>query len=176
MKHLGMAVAILALFAGPALAETVAEKTGVNSALGIAPKTADFVQEAAISDMFEIQSSKLAQTKLSGAEKAFADRMITDHTKTTDELTAAAKAENVPLPQAMDSSHQKMLDKLTTLNGDDFRRQYFSDQVSGHKDAVSLFERYAKGGEDAKLKQWAEATLPTLRMHLEMAKGLDKNA
>ena len=37
-----------------------------------------------------------------------------------------------------------MLDKLNSLNGDDFRKQYFSDQVSAHKDAVSLFERYAK--------------------------------
>jgi putative membrane protein len=44
--------------------------------------------------------------------------------------------------------------------------------VSGHKDAVSLFERYAKGGENAKLKDWADKTLPTLRHHLEMAQDL----
>ena len=29
-------------------------------------------------------------------------------------------------------------------------------QVSAHKDAVSLFERYAKGGDNPKLKDWAE--------------------
>jgi putative membrane protein len=46
------------------------------------------------------------------------------------------------------------LDKLNSLNGDDFRKQYFSDQVSAHKDAVSLFERYGKGGDNAKLKDW----------------------
>jgi hypothetical protein len=59
----------------------------------------------------------------------------------------------------MDSSHQKMLDKLNSLNGDDFRKQYFSDQVSAHKDAVSLFERYGKVGDNAKLKDWAATTL-----------------
>jgi putative membrane protein len=47
-------------------------------------------------------------------------------------------------------------------------------QVSAHKDAVSLFERYAKGGEDPKLKDWAGKTLPTLQHHLEMAQNLGK--
>ena len=32
------------LLAGPALAQSAGEKTGVNSALGIAPTTADFVE------------------------------------------------------------------------------------------------------------------------------------
>jgi putative membrane protein len=175
MKRIGLIVAGCALLAGSAFAETVAEKTGVNSTLGISPTTNDFVNEAAISDMFEIQSSKLASARLTGSDRDFADRMIADHTKTTDQLTSEAKADNIPLPTAMDGSHQKMLDKLNGLNGPDFKKQYFGDQVSAHEDAVSLFQRYGKGGENAKLKEWANATLPTLRRHLEMARGLDKN-
>jgi putative membrane protein len=38
----------LILLATPALAQSVGEKTGVNSVLGVAPTTADFVKEAAI--------------------------------------------------------------------------------------------------------------------------------
>ena len=108
--------------------------------------------------MFEIESSKMASAKLAGPEKEFADKMVADHTKTTAELTGEAKADNIPIPTAMDSSHQKMLDKLNSLNGDNFRKQYFSDQVSAHKDAVSLFERYGKGGDNLKLKDWATTT------------------
>ena len=37
-----------------AMAQSVAEKSGVNSMAGIAPTTQDFVTEAAQSDMFEI--------------------------------------------------------------------------------------------------------------------------
>jgi len=51
-----------------------------------------------------------------------------------------------------------MLDKLKGLNGADFTKQYDKDQVSAHKDAVSLFQRYAKGGDDAALKDWAGKT------------------
>ena len=44
-------------------------------------------------------------------------------------------------------------------------------QVSTHKDAVSLFERYAKGSDNNELKDWAGKTLPALQHHLEMAAG-----
>ena len=46
---------------------------------------------------------------------------------------------------------------------------------SAHKDATSLFERYAKGGDDPKLKDWAGKTLPALQHHLEMAQDMNKN-
>ena len=163
------------LLATPLMAQSVGEKTGVNAVVGITPTTQDFVTEAAQSDMFEIQSSKIASAKLSGPEKEFADHMVADHSKTTKELSGQAKADNISVPSAMDSAHQKMLDKLNSLNGDDFRKQYFSDQVSAHKDAVSLFERYGKGGDNAKLKDWASTTLPALQHHLDMAKDLYKN-
>lgn len=40
-----------------------------------------FVRQAALSDMYEIQASQLAQTKATSADvKRFASRMIADHT------------------------------------------------------------------------------------------------
>src|SRR5258708_71755 len=44
-------------------AQSAGEKSGVNSVLGITPATADFVKMVAMSDMFEIQASKIAQDK-----------------------------------------------------------------------------------------------------------------
>jgi len=168
---------ICLLLAMPAMAQSVSEKTGVNSMAGIAPSTQDFVTEAAQSDMFEIQSSEAAlKTNGNTVLKTFAQRMVTDHTKTTAELKAAvtADAPKISLPTAMTSSQQSMLKKLQGLHGADFDRQYVSDQVSGHKDAVSLFQRYSNGGENPKLKAWAAATLPTLQQHLDMAQKLNK--
>jgi hypothetical protein len=40
-----------------AYAQSMGEKTGVNSTLGIAPKTEDFIKEAAMSDMLEIDAA-----------------------------------------------------------------------------------------------------------------------
>jgi putative membrane protein len=166
----------LVLLAAPLSAQSVGEKSGINSALDIAPTTADFVKEVATSDMFEIASSKLAEDKGNAAEKSFAAQMITDHTKTSDELKSLVTSGKVKaeLPTTMDSSHQNKLDKLKKESGKEFSSQFNSDQVSAHKDAVSLFERYAKGGDNADLKDWAGKTLPTLKHHLEMAENLKK--
>jgi putative membrane protein len=142
----------------------------------VSPSTPDFVQQVAISDMFEIQSSELAIQRADAATKAFAEQMISAHRKTSDELKGLVASGKVKetLPTKLDSAHQEKLDKLKGLHGVDFTKQYRSDQVEAHKDAVSLFERYADGGDNPALKEWAGKTLPALRRHLEMAEQLDK--
>lgn len=164
------------LLAGPVAAQSVGEKTGVNSVLGISPSTPDFVKQVAISDMFEIESNKLGQEKGNAEQKAFAAQMVADHTKTSTELKGLVSSGKVQaeLPTALDSSHQSKLDKLKSQSGDDFASDFNSMQVSAHKDAVSLFERYAQGGDNPELKAWAGKTLPALKHHLEMAENLGK--
>jgi putative membrane protein len=175
--HLAGLMAGALLFSTAALAQSAGEKTGANSMLGVAPKTADFVKEAAMSDMLEIESGKIAQQKGNAQEKKFAEQMITDHTKTSSELKGMVGSSNLKadIPSTLDSSSQSKLDKLRSAKPEDFASQYHPMQVSAHKDAVSLFERYAKGGDDPKLKEWAGKTLPALQHHLEMAQEMDKN-
>jgi putative membrane protein len=167
-------VGVALLMSSAAFGQSLGEKTGVNSAFGIPPTTQDFVTEAAMGGMFEVESSKLAVQKSQGPVKDFAAQMVADHTRAGAELTAEAKSENLSVPTALDSSNQDKLDKLQKLNGADFSNQYMDYQVSAHKDAVSLFQRYGKGGDNAKLKALAVTTLPTLQHHLDMAQGLDK--
>ena len=165
------------MLASPVLAQSAAEKTGVNSVMGVAPKTEDFVTEAASSDMFEIESSKLAVERSSdAATKTFAQQMITDHTKTSEELKALVSGGKVKatIPAAMSASQQSMLDDLKKLNGDDFTKQYQSDQEDVHEDAVDLFKRYGDEGENADLKAWAAKTRPALEHHLTMANDMNK--
>ncbi|MGH1572397.1 DUF4142 domain-containing protein [Methylobacterium sp. P31] len=175
MKKL-VTVALCLIFAGPAAAESVSEKTGLNSLVGASPNTQDFVTEAAISDMFEIQSSKLAQEKKDTKADEFANKMISDHTASTDAIKSMVQSGKVKadIPASLDSKHQSMLDKLKGLNGDDFEKQYRSDQISGHKNTVDLYKRYAKGGGNADLKAFAEKTLPIVEHHQKMAEDLAK--
>jgi putative membrane protein len=159
-----------------AFAESVAEKTGINSVLGVAPKTEDFIKEAAMSDMLEIQAAKIAEQKGNAEEKAFAAQMVMDHTKTSSELKdLVSGGMKSAIPTSLDDASQKKLDKLRDAKPDDFASDYDPMQVSAHKDATSLFERYAKGGEDPKLKEWAGQTLPALQHHLEMAQTMNKD-
>jgi putative membrane protein len=175
MRKLLTLAAVALLLSTTAFAQSVGEKTGVNSALGISPTTADFVKEVAMSDMTEIAAAKIGQERGNAEEKAFSAQMIADHTKTSEELKAMVPADaKAAIPAALDSSSQSKIDKLKNAKPDDFSSEFDSMQISAHKDAVSLFERYAKGGEDAKLKGWSDKTLPALKHHLEMAQNLGK--
>jgi putative membrane protein len=167
-------LALLLMVSSAASAESIGEKTGVNSMLGISPSTADFVSQAAVSDMFEVKSSELAAQRGDEPTKVFATQMIAAHTKTTEELkalVASGKVKETP-PAQMDKSHLDKLSALAKLDGTKFTDQYQSDQVIAHKDAVSLFERYSQGGDNMDLKAWALKTLPELKHHLEMAQKL----
>jgi putative membrane protein len=53
MKTRILSLALASTFATAAFAQSMGEKTGVNSGLGIAPKTEDFIKEAATRDMLE---------------------------------------------------------------------------------------------------------------------------
>ena len=177
MKSALVAAAVVLALGGATQAKSLTEKTGVNEVLGVSPSTADFVSAVAISDMFEIQSSKLAKARGQGSVAAFAAKMIDDHSKTSNELKGLVEKGAVKQqpPTALDGAHQKKMESLKSASGADFTTLYVKDQVSAHKDAIDLFERYAKGGDNEALEQWAAATLPALRHHLQMAQDLSKN-
>jgi putative membrane protein len=67
---------ICLLFAASAQAQGIGEKSGVNSVLGVSPSTQDFVTQAAMGDMLEIEAGKLAQQQSSDPMiKQFANQL-----------------------------------------------------------------------------------------------------
>lgn len=138
--------------------------------------TDDFVRKAAVASKFEIESSQLALEKSHNKQiKDFAQMMIDDHTKADRDLKAAVRSSDVDeaaIPDSLDEKHQAMLDKLNNAKGKDFDRQYIKAQAEGHKEAVTLFDKYAKKGDDDSLKKFASNALPTLKDHKDQVKQL----
>jgi putative membrane protein len=138
------------------------------------PSTADFVKNAAIAGMFEIQSSELALRKHIRPDRQFAEKMIHDHERFAAQLKHIVAADHVDaqVPTQLDQEHQKMLDQLRGESGSSFDKDYDQMQQQGHQQAVSLFQSYSQNGDNAALKQWAAKTLPELEDHLNMAEKL----
>ncbi len=132
-----------------------------------------FTETASVSNMFEIESSKVALEKATSSEtKAFAQHMIDDHTKAGEEMKTAADAEGVTIPSALDEKHQAKLEKLTGAAADAFDKSYLAEQLLAHEEAVALFDGYSTNGAPGTLKEFATKTLPTLKGHLEEVKKL----
>ena len=140
-----------------------------------APSTTDFVQKAAMSDMYEVEAGKIASQKGQTAPvKGFGEMMVTAHSKTTEELKGIVASEkiNVDLPTKLDSKHQKLIDDLNAASNADFDKTYAKQQVDGHQEAVNLFDSYANKGDNDALKAFAQKTLPVIQQHLDEAKKL----
>lgn len=137
-------------------------------------KAANFVTLAATSDMFEVQSSKVALQRSSDpGVKRFAQMMIDAHTKTTAALKGLiADQSNLSPPTSLPADLQSKLDGLGSVSPADFDKAYLDDQVDGHQSALNVMQRYAKDGDQEPLKQFAAATAPTVQQHLDKAKAL----
>lgn len=108
-----------------AMAQSAAESTGANSLLGVAPKTEDFVTEVSRSDLYEIESSKVALERGDTGVKVFAQQMVDDHQKTSGELKELIDSGKVKasLATAMSEDQQEDLDELKKLQDAKFVEQ-----------------------------------------------------
>ena len=130
----------------------------------------DFVAMAASGGTLEVEASKLALERSQNNEvRAFATRMIDDHTRANRDLMMAARSAGVTdVPTTMTSSHRSILERLRSARGAEFDRLY-AEQVGlvAHHETVALFQREADQGANPDLKAFAAKTLPALQGHLE---------
>lgn len=177
MKTRVLYAALIALGATPALvpASGGAQTATQSSSQLSAPM---FVQMAAMSDMFEIQSSQAALKNSQDPEvRKFAQTMIDHHTKMSAELKAAVEAGNVnaQIPMSLSGEKAQMLQQLSGMQGEQFDQMYWKAQAQGHQEALQLAESYAKNGDNAALRAHAQKGAPIIQEHLQMVQKMSKN-
>ena len=149
---------------------------GQASMAGMSSNDRDFIMDAAMGGMMEVQLGHWAAQKgTSDAVKQFGKRMVDDHSKANEQLMQLASSKSITLPTALDEKHQKDIAKVSKLNGAEFDKAYSKMMLSDHEKDVKEFEKQSTRAGDADLKAWVTTTLPTLREHLELAKTLPGN-
>lgn len=162
-------------FAGAVRACALALLLGASraSASGTADTAASFLQKAAQANAAEIKTSQAAQTRaIDPAVKAFADRMVDEHTANEHALEALARKRNVTVGDDPDPERQIRIGTLQKLNGPAFDHAYMNMMIEDHAASIGLFEDAARTTRDAEVRQFVDATLPVLREHAEAAKAL----
>ncbi|WP_174301013.1 DUF4142 domain-containing protein [Caulobacter sp. S45] len=140
-----------------------------------APMSArDFVKAASASDQYEIQAARVAEVESrDGSVRAFARKMIQDHTRTRQALQQASLASGMPPPpDGMNDDGQKLLSQLQSLRAPDFDRAYVRQQVLSHQEALVVEQGYAADGSDPNLRRTAASAVPIVQHHLDMARRL----
>jgi putative membrane protein len=135
----------------------------------------DFVTRMAMSDMYEIEASKIAQTKATNPQiKTFARQMINDHSGTSEQLKSLLASETSPpaMPAALDQAHLDRLARLREATAENFDEVYVDQQSEAHENALSL-RSYAQNGDNPRIKQFATETATKVQQHLTMVQALD---
>jgi putative membrane protein len=141
-----------------------------------APTTAQpFVNAAAASDRFEIESSRMVVASgQSAATKKFAQQMIDAHTASTAKLKTTLSGMPPPLTpdDTLNADQQRLLDGLKGKTGADLDTAYAAAQVTAHQATLDALNAYAASGDNETLKTFASGMVPTVTAHLNTAKGL----
>lgn len=136
----------------------------------------NFVENVALSDMYEVEASKIALERSQvQAVKDYAQMMVDAHTATTAELKPLAAAASVAPPTALDNDHMNKLEDLRKASVQDFDDKYIDQQTDAHENALNLLKDFASNGKDAGLQAFATKTAPAVDAHLQQVKALDKS-
>ena len=133
----------------------------------------DFMIKAAQGGQGEVALGALAQHHgRSSGVKQFGQKMVTDHSKANAALMRVAAKKGIALPDAPGPAEQATKARLSRLSGTAFDKAYASDMVEDHVKDIADFTKEATTGKDPAVKAFAAKTLPTLKMHLRMARAL----
>ena len=134
----------------------------------------NFVEKATLSNMFEIESAKLAleRSKVQPI-KDYAQAILDAHTASSSELAPLASAALVTAPTQLDSGFQSQLKQLQDASVEDFDDRYLDQQTEVHENTASLLKDFSVNGKDAQLQAFALKMLPIVEAHLTQAKALD---
>ena len=168
-KHLALVVALLTvLSSGKILADPAAKPTE--------PQIAHIAYTA---DLLDVEAGKQALDKSQNTDvRAFAQRMIGDHTVVNDQALALVKKLNVtpednPTSQALTKQAKATSEKLAGLTGAAFDKAYVDNEVAYHKTVNSaLSTTLIPNAQNSELKSLLERGLKLFQSHLEHAERL----
>lgn len=132
---------------------------------------AAFMNKAAIGGMMEVDLGKIAMKSTNPKVKAFAEQMVTDHTKANNELKALAVKTKILLPEAYPADEKAHIDMMKSMTGAAFDKHYIDMMVTDHDKTIALFNTGAVS-QDKDVSSFAKNTLPVIKGHFEKAKTI----
>jgi len=159
------AVVTLAAFAAftPAFAQSPGQAR-------TAHQDTEFLKAANQGSVDEIDMAKIALDKSTDPDvKAFAQRMVTDHTQLLDDMKSFDAEAGLTIPEHSSVSTLAEEAKLKLLTGDTFDKAYIKEMVAGHHKVLEAFIAEQKSTGYPAFKDAVHSGADVVRQHLELA-------
>lgn len=133
-----------------------------------------FLTTASQGDVNEIRLSELAAKRSSNPDvRAFANKMVNDHTMLEQNMSGFAEKFGVEPADQMDDQHKAELQKLGGMSGTDFDKEYMSTMVADHHAVLAAFQAELPVATDPDFKRGVEGGEKVIAKHTEMADALN---
>lgn len=170
-----LALLIAATPGAPAQDRSGAAPSGRSTLFEAADPTLEYVEKVAMTDIFLIESSKVALAKGGDQQVKNAAQMILDeHGWLSAQLGQIVEEFEPPpsLPVKLDRPHKKLLAELNRSRRTELDRLYVRLQVKAHEEALAQHTIYAVRGDRPELRSFAESAKPIIQAHLKALRTL----
>jgi len=124
----------------------------------------------------EVELGSYAATHGSYAPlRAFGKQMVRDHSKANAELLQIAESQGAKLPTTPSFTQQTDQIIVKSQKGRSFDHHYIDQMIKDHSAAIKLFQQEIDSGQNDRDKDFAKRTLPTIKMHAQMAQSVKAN-
>jgi len=135
-----------------------------------------FLRKAVEGGVAEIQLGKLATDRASADDvKAFGQKMVDDHTRLNESMAPIGQSMGVALPRKMSKADQAEYDKLGTLSGEAFDKEYIAYMVKDHHADLREFRIESAGTNDPELKAAVDKAAQVIHEHMVLADKLARD-
>ena len=125
-----------------------------------------FLREAVQGGIGEVKMSQLASQKATSTDvKAFSTKMVTDHTAMGEELKNLADTMGIRVPKDLSKEDKAEYEKLSSLAGDDFEKEYITFMIKDHYKDVRAFRREVAATNDGTLRVQVDKDENVIRDH-----------
>ena len=131
----------------------------------------EFVTKAGEGGFMEVAMGKLAQSNGGSNDvKEYGKMLETDHANANNKLKEIAAAEKISMPVAATKEQTMHMNEMQLKTGADFDKTFIPMMIEDHEKDINEFKKAATDNSNAKVKDFAAKTLPTLKKHLDRAK------
>jgi len=129
-----------------------------------------FLREAAGANLMEVTLGRVAQSRGSDTRvRDFGGRMVTDHSNLQQQLTTFTSKYGIGFTPGLTTQQQQDVNRLQSLSGSEFDREYITLMVQDHQNDVSKFENQGRDADSPRVRELAMQSLPVLQQHLSLA-------
>lgn len=134
----------------------------------VAMRDEAFITKAAQDSMTEARLGQLAvQNGKRDDVKKFGEQMATDQTRLSDDVKHLATLKGLVLSDQLDAAHAGVIDRLSTLQQDQFDKAFIDQMIKDHRDDVAGIQSQLRSTKDPDVTAYIKKALPLARNRLK---------